>query len=130
VIILDACVLISFADPSHVHHQRAKRVLSVGEDLAVSVLTGAEIMVEPAKTQRQDQWLDLFAAFEVSLLPLAGEDMADLARLRRQVGVKLPDTVVLQMVRKHGAALATFDERLSTVAAQLGITVVSGTNSD
>ncbi|WP_156401963.1 hypothetical protein [Agromyces sp. Soil535] len=49
---------------------------------------------------------------------------ARLARLRVETALKLPDCCVLDAAMSNGAAMATFDERLASAGASLGVTLI------
>jgi predicted nucleic acid-binding protein len=125
VIILDACVLIAFADPANEHHAAAAAILETSEALAISALTGAEVMAHPP-AEAQTAWRQLFCDFGMKVPPLAEPDMAALASVRRRAGVKMPDAIVLFLTEREGAAVASFDGRLLRAAAALGLPTSGG----
>ncbi|MDR0433112.1 MAG: PIN domain-containing protein [Bifidobacteriaceae bacterium] len=120
MIILDACVLIAFANPADRHHNAAVAVLDSPEPLAISALTGAEVMVHPP-TAAQSAWRQFFAELGITVLALGEADMAPLAETRRRTGLKMPDAIVLYLAKRESASLATFDTRLVQAAAAQSI---------
>jgi predicted nucleic acid-binding protein len=49
-----------------------------------------------------------------------------LGELRATTNLKMPDCCVLYTAEHHGAAIATFDDKLATQAGDIGIAVVDG----
>jgi predicted nucleic acid-binding protein len=125
VIILDACVLIAFADTADAHHAAATAILASSETLAVSSLTGAEVMVHPP-AEAEAAWLRVFGDFGIKIFPLAERDMPILADVRRRTRLKMPDAIVVFLARREGAAVASFDDRLLRAARSLGLPVFDG----
>lgn len=63
---------------------------------------------------------DLHAA-GIVIAPRDDDEAMRLAELRVATGLKLPDCCVLDVARRHAAALATFDGALSAAAARNGV---------
>lgn len=127
MIVLDASVLVAFFEPSDQWHTDAVALLAAhaGEDLVVPTLTLAEFLVGPARSP--DLLARAIAALSrlgVAELPLPADAATSLAVLRAEVGVKLPDCVVLLAAESEQATLATFDVRLATAAAARGVRVI------
>jgi predicted nucleic acid-binding protein len=117
VIVLDASVLIAFLESNDVHHSRAEALLLgfAGEELSVSPITLAEILVGPARTgslpavtAALDQFLHV-EAFGV-------DSPSCLALLRAETNLVLPDCCVILAAESTRAGIATFDARLAKVA--------------
>ena len=123
MIVLDSCVLIAFADPANVLHQDAKRIMTTTEPLAITALSGAEIMVHPPQAQRQ-LWRDLFRDFAIEVVPITEDDMEAIADMRRTSNLKMPDALVLWLAQRRQAGVATFDRQLLNRAEQLGLRTV------
>ncbi|MCL2788767.1 MAG: PIN domain-containing protein, partial [Micrococcales bacterium] len=94
MIVLDACVLIAFADPANVFNADAARILTTAEPLVISALSGAEIMVHPLPDQ-QHHWWEMLADFGIDVVPVTRDDMEALAAVRRESGLKMPDAIIL-----------------------------------
>ncbi|MDR1152392.1 MAG: PIN domain-containing protein [Bifidobacteriaceae bacterium] len=124
MIVLDACVLIAFADRDDEHHGAAAAILATPRALAVSALTGAEVMVHP-QAAAATAWRQVFHDLGVSVLPLVEADMAALADVRRRTRLTMPDAIVVYLAQREGAGLASFDPRLLRVAAALGLPTYS-----
>jgi predicted nucleic acid-binding protein len=120
VIVLDASALIAHLDSHDAHHKRVQELLreQVGEPIAASVITLAEVLVIPARAGRLDQAQTVLAELGVASIALDATVPRSLAALRAETGLRLPDCCVL-----HAAALTdahsvvTFDERLARAAA-------------
>jgi predicted nucleic acid-binding protein len=121
VIVLDASVLIAHLDERDaLHEQAVERLLAAaGETLGCSTLTLAEVFVGPARRGRLADAREAVAALEIEEIPLASGAAGDLATLRADTGLKLPDCCVLLAAREIGASgVLTFDERLAKAAVR------------
>jgi predicted nucleic acid-binding protein len=126
VIVVDASVVIAWLDGADAHHERATQLLldNLGSDLLLHPVTLAEILVGPARTSAAELAHDtLVQAGLRPDVPDAGQPVR-LARLRAETRLRLPDCCVLDVARVHGAALATFDDRLAMVAREQGVDVL------
>jgi predicted nucleic acid-binding protein len=129
MIILDASVLIAHLENTDGHHARATGIMrdNCHDEFAASSVTLAEVLVGAIRADRGEQVRQALADLQVQSLGLGAEAAWELARLRVRMGLKLPDCCVLYAARTQPAAqLATFDDRLATGAAALGIGVVPG----
>ena len=121
MIVVDASVLIAHLDERNaLHEQAVERLLAAGvEALAASTLTVAEVFVGPARRGRLDDARAAVAALEIQEIPLASHAAGELATLRAETGLKLPDCCVLLAARDARArGVLTFDERLANAAAR------------
>ncbi len=121
--VLDASVLIAHFNESDEHHARARRLLDevIGRGLAASVVTLAEVLVTPARRGLLDTARAGLDALGIEEVPVGSDAPARLAALRLRTGLKLPDwCVVLAAQDWRAHAVATFDERLSGAARELG----------
>lgn len=125
MIVLDASVLIAYLDAGDIHHDAAVELLSRAADneLGVSQLTLAEILLGPARKGRLELVLKALEDLEVEELTLPADGAARLARLRVTTNLKLPDCCVLLAAEAAAAGVASFDERLVEAAANRGLTV-------
>jgi predicted nucleic acid-binding protein len=126
VIVLDASVLIAHLDERDVHHERASRLLADtgAEPLGASTITLAETLVAPARAGRLEDVVAALDRLGVAELPLGDEAPARLARLRAEVGRKLPDCCVLLAAQEHGGTVASFDSALVDAATGLDLSVL------
>ncbi|MEY4532353.1 MAG: hypothetical protein RI926_122 [Actinomycetota bacterium] len=129
MIVLDANVLIAAFDGSDLHHEWAISFLrdTVSEELMISTLTYAEILVAPIRAERLKDFRKGIDSLGFSIDGIASADAPEIARLRAETGLKMPDVIVLHAALKHDASLATADAVLSRKAAALGIAVFSPT---
>jgi predicted nucleic acid-binding protein len=123
VIVLDASVLIAHFNARDAHHDAAGELLegSIGEPLGASTITLAEVLAGPAAIGRLEDATAALADLTVAELGLGDAAASELAMLRAQTRLKLPDCCVLLAARRHGATLATFDDRLLVAADRLGL---------
>lgn len=126
MIVLDASVLIAHLDALDAHHRRAGALLAASgaDPLGASVVTMAEVLVGPARAGRVEQGTSALHALGVAPLPLdAVRAPSNLAVLRAQTGLKLPDCCVLLAALDTEGEIATFDERLARAAVSSGLAV-------
>jgi predicted nucleic acid-binding protein len=119
VIVVDASVLIAHLDERDaLHEQAVERLLDAAdESLGCSTLTLAEVLVGPARRGRLDDARAAIAALEIQEIALGADAAGDLATLRAETGLKLPDCCVLLAARDARASgILTFDERLARAA--------------
>jgi len=123
VIVLDASVLIAHLDERDIHHERASRLLADtgAEPLGASTITLAETLVAPARAHRLEDVVAALDRLGVAELPLGDKAPARLARLRAEVGCKLPDCCVLLAAQEHGGTVASFDSALVDAANGLDL---------
>ena len=126
MIVLDASVLIAHLDERDAHHERASRLLADtgAEPLGVSTITLAETLVAPTRAGRLEDVLAALDRLGVTKLPLGDEAPARLARLRAEVGCKLPDCCVLLAAQELGGTIASFDSALMDAAEALGLSTL------
>ncbi|TKV35332.1 type II toxin-antitoxin system VapC family toxin [Mycobacteroides abscessus] len=124
-IILDASVLIAHANPADDHHQAAGRILTDWAPFgyAASVLTLAEFYAGPARFGQLGVAQQMMISLGVATIDIPAAAAPELAQIRADHRLKMPDAVVLHAAQAHGDALATFDTRLGTVARLLGLRV-------
>lgn len=123
MIILDACVLIALTDATNSCHAEARSIMSAADRFAITALTGAEVMVYPMPSA-VGTWADLFRDLGIEVVPITANDMAAIAALRRQSGLKMPDALVLWLASQRQACVATFDQRLAAKAGEYRLAVL------
>jgi len=123
VIVLDASVLIAHLDSGDAHHERATRLLlSVADDqLAVSPLTMAEVLVGPARAHQLERVQAVLRDLDVATVALTEDAPVRLATLRAGTNLRLPDCCVLLAAATVEGTVATFDAHLAVAAGSLGI---------
>jgi predicted nucleic acid-binding protein len=121
VIVLDASVLIAHLDGRDPHHAGARSLLEASgeEPLGASAITLAETLVAPARAGRLAEAESALQRLGVSELALGEDAPARLARLRAEVGLKLPDCCVLLAAQEHAGTVASFDSDLLAAARKL-----------
>lgn len=126
MIVLAASVLIGYLDAADGHHAAATTLMSrvVDEDLASSSITLAEVLVVPVRLGRLAQVLSILQDLDVRELPFPVDAAQQLAELRAQTGLKMPDCCVLLSAAATGSAVASFDDRLRFAAQRQGLAVV------
>jgi len=127
VIVLDASVLIGHFEPADAHHADATALLKthVGESFAASVITLAEVYAGAARAGRADRLHQLLAQLQIESLDLPAAAGLRLGELRATTKLKMPDCCVLYAAELHGAAIATFDDRLAARASELGLRIAT-----
>ncbi len=127
MIVLDADVLIAHLDAEDAQHARARSLLELhaAEDLGASVLTLAETLVFPAREGRLGRAARDVARLDIVPIPIDEAAPAQLASLRAQTGLKLPDCCVLLAAQVVDAdTVLTFDKRLAGAARELGFATI------
>lgn len=126
MIVLDASVLIAYFDGEDDHHAAAEQLLAqaVDDDLAVSSLTLAEVLVVPVRDGRLDQVRAALRDLEVQELRFPADTAVRLAQLRARTGLKMPDCCVLLAAEDAAASVASFDERLAQAAEDRSLAVL------
>ena len=125
MIVLDASVLIAHLYANDAHHEHANQLLidSANHELLASQLTVAEVLVGPIKIGVLDRAQKLLRRLGVRTVGLPDDAHLHLAELRATTNLRLPDCCVLLAAELETAALATFDERLGSVARERGAVV-------
>jgi predicted nucleic acid-binding protein len=128
VILLDASVLIGHFEPADVHHARAGAVLTTHlmDAFAASVITLAEVYTGAARSGHAQRLSELLEQLGIDELGLPAGAAVRLGELRAATNLKMPDCCVLYTAEHHGAAIATFDDKLAARAGDIGVAVVSG----
>ena len=127
MIILDASILIAHLDETGTFHQQATRLLNsvADQQLAASTITVAEVLAGPARAGQLDRAMSVLDQLRVRSLPLSEDSPPRLAALRSETRLKLPDSYVLLAAdQAPDTALASFDDRLRSVARSRGLKVL------
>jgi predicted nucleic acid-binding protein len=126
MVVLDASVLIGHLDNNDPHHARAVSLLEAtdGQLLGASTITLAETLVAPARAGRLTDARAALNHLGVRELALGDEALSRLARLRADLGIKLPDCCVLLAAQEHAGAIASFDAGVIKAARKLGLHTV------
>jgi len=126
LIVLDASVMIAILDGSDVHFADAKRIFfdNAAERFVAHRVTLAETLVQPARGARESAMSNALDALGVGRLD-EPDDPIELARLRADSGLRMPDSCVLHAAMRDRAKLATFDDRLAAAARQRGVIAIT-----
>lgn len=93
----------------------------MGEDLGVSPLTLAEMLVGPVRAGRLRVAEQMLHDIEVTELPCPPDAAPRLAQLRVDYSLRLPDCCVLPAAEEASALVATFDAQLNAAATNRNI---------
>ena len=128
MIVLDASVLIAYLDAEDARHYKAESLLAreIDDEFAANPLTLAEVLVAPSRAGRLDAARSALRDLEVEEQPFPADTAVRLARLRADTGLRMPDCCVLLAAQNAAARIAAFDERLMSVAEELGLVAVRG----
>jgi predicted nucleic acid-binding protein len=122
LIVLDASILVAHLDDTDPHSEAAKTILAEGDAFAASTITLAEVLVGAARAGRLDEQLAALSQLEISEVPIERGAAAQLACLRAETGLRMPDCCVVHAASVTAAdALATRDDRLARVAVARGL---------
>ncbi|MFT4214818.1 MAG: PIN domain-containing protein [Microbacterium sp.] len=124
MIVLDASVLIAYWAAGDVHRSGAFEVLDTDDDLVLHPVTIAETLVWPIRESREREALADIARLGIDSHSPMPDEPVNVARIRVETGLKLPDAYVLATATALGATLATFDRRLADAARQSGLDVL------
>ena len=118
MIVLDASVLIGFIFDQDAHHEAALALLRKAADdsFGVSPVTLAQALVAPTRLGRVKAAERMLLEIGVTEIPLPRDAAVQLAELRVESGLKMPDCCVLLAAITSNGALANFDSRLADVA--------------
>lgn len=119
--VLDASVVIALLDADDVHHDDAQRVFEtyIDDDLAMSVLTLAEVLFGPTQVGRGAEVTRALDELGIRTVEIPGDAASRLAELRAETRLRMPDCCVLLTAELLDGSVATFDQRLAASAANL-----------
>jgi PIN domain-containing protein len=89
--------------------------------LGASPITLAETLAAPARAGRLADAQTALSRLGVQELALGEKASSRLARLRADLGVKLPDCCVLLAAQEHAGTVASFDAGVIEAARKLGL---------
>lgn len=120
--IVDASVVIALLNTEDAHHSRAAGLLveAPEEDLHIPAMTLAEALVWHVRAGTGERALEVLEDLGLRLIE-SQEDPLELARVRAESGLRMPDCIVLHHALTRDEALATMDERLTRVAGERGL---------
>lgn len=120
--ILDSNVVIALLNPADAHHNRAAGLLVEvpEEDLHIPAVTLGEALVWHVRAGTGERALEVLEDLGLSVIE-SKEDPLELARVRAESGLRMPDCIVLHHALTRGEALATMDERLARAVMERGL---------
>lgn len=124
-IVLDAGVLIAHLDGDDAFHDWVEELLESHADATYCApsLTVAECLVRPARLGSVSRAERLLDRLGLERVPLRSDDAVDLAAVRAETGLRMPDAVVVQAAERLRAAIATSDRVLARAARARGLVV-------
>lgn len=128
MITLDAGVLVAHLRPADPHHAAAHTLLvdAADERLIIHPLNLAEVLVGGVRVGRGAEMLADLETLGVQAVEPTHDEPLQLATLRAESGLKLPDCCALHTALTPGSALATFDTALAAAARRRHVEVLSG----
>lgn len=126
VIVFDESVLIAYLDSKDVHHARAEAILvaEIDDQFGANSLTLAEVLVVPARIGSLDAVVEVLGELGIEELSFPEHAAVELAKLRSETNLKMPDCCVLLAAESRGGRVASFDDRLRATAVARGLAVV------
>jgi predicted nucleic acid-binding protein len=100
---------------------------TVGDDLVMSALSFAEVLVHPIRAGQRDKFERSIKGLGIRLASFEPEDAGDLAELRWRSNLKMPDAVVLHQALKLKGSISTTDRGLAQQARKFSVGVFSST---
>ncbi|HHX86179.1 MAG TPA: type II toxin-antitoxin system VapC family toxin [Actinomycetales bacterium] len=125
MIVADASVIIAALSPSEPAHAWALALLRDAQRVVVHPITCAEVLVGPARRSA-----DLAASLDADLCDLAVDHGSvavppyELALVRAESGLRMPDACVLATAESLDLPLATLDQRLADASRARGVEVL------
>lgn len=125
MIALDANVLIAAFNSKDAHHDWAIAFITdtAAEDFVISALNYAEILVSPTRKGILSKFRKSIDSLGYEIGAISPEDAVDIAQIRSETGLRMPDAVVVHTAHAHSASLATTDAQVAKIATERGITV-------
>ncbi|MDR0365504.1 MAG: type II toxin-antitoxin system VapC family toxin [Bifidobacteriaceae bacterium] len=125
-LVLDASVLIAATEIGDANHTRAQAIMAgAGSDaMVVHPLTLAEVLVGAVRAGAGAAFQQSVATAGVTCLSGDVIGPLEIATVRAESGLKIPDAVVLATAEALGGSLATLDGALADRAAARGVEVV------
>ena len=126
MIVLDASALIALLDDHDVHHDWALQMFldTVAEDLSISVVNFAEVLIHPVKAGRSEEFLENIHGLGLTVHGVDSEDALSLATMRATSGLRMPDVIAVNLALRLDATLATTDISLRKVAEEASVKVL------
>jgi predicted nucleic acid-binding protein len=129
VVVLDSGALIALYDSKDLHHKWALQMFTdtVGDELVMSALTYAEVLVHPIRAGQRDKFERSIKGLGIRIASFEPQDAGDLAELRWRSNLKMPDAVVLHQALKLKGCISTTDRAIAQQARKFSVGVFSST---
>ena len=120
MIVLDAGALIALINERDVHHVWARELFTstTSEKWVISSLNLAEVMVHPVRAGKAEEFLHGIEGLRLRVEGMQPDHAAELAHLRAETSLKMPDVIALHLANNLGASLATTDSLLAQKARE------------
>lgn len=124
-VVLDASVLIALYNDKDAHHSWAVDLLfqTIADDFHMSSMNLAEVTVQPMRLGFEKKFFDGINGLNIKVSGLSHDAGLELARIRANENIPMPDCCAIQLVIEKHAALATCDKAQAKAAKNLGIEV-------
>jgi predicted nucleic acid-binding protein len=125
VAVLDASALIALFNSKDLHHSWAISAMhdTLDLDLTIPALTYAEALVVPFEKNFNDDFLAGISGLDLEVTSLDSHEALEIAELRAETKLRIPDAVVLHSAIKQSATLITADAKLAMAARIQGLKV-------
>lgn len=125
MIVLDAGALIALIDEQDAHHVWARELFTstTADEWVMSSLNLAEVMVHPIRAGKAEEFLRGIEGLRLRVEGVNPAHAGELARIRAETSLKMPDVIALHLANGLSAALATVDRRLAEKASERGCAV-------
>jgi predicted nucleic acid-binding protein len=132
LVVLDASALIALASDTDPNHNWALEMFrdTAAFGLQMTALTQAEVLVHPARAGKLEKFLKLIGALGLEITSIEEFDSRQIAKIRAETSLKMPDAVVLSQAIKVAGSIATADKQLAKVAKDNGLGVLSPSKRD
>ena len=87
----------------------------------MSVLNQAEAMVHPTRAGKQELFLEAINNLRIEIAPVEASDGVEIAKIRAQTNLRMPDALVLHQALKVDGSIATTDKELANQARSRSI---------
>lgn len=125
VAVLDASALIALFNSKDSHHAWAIKAMNdtLDLDLKMPALTYSEALAIPFEKNFQNEFLAGISGLNLELINIESNEALEMAKLRAETKLRIPDVVVLHAAIKLSATLVTADTKLAKTALSQGIKV-------
>jgi predicted nucleic acid-binding protein len=123
VAVVDTSVVIAWQNRSEPSHARAVELIAAWPDLLMHTVNVAELLVGTPETA----WTGLLEMLRTDGFTFHDTTAQELARARRETGLRMPDACVIALARARRAnGVLSFDAKLSRAAQAEGFATGAG----